>query len=103
MHYYEADAVVIEYGARTPRTVPFSLATTIRNGCCAQKSRRYDLFAAQMKEAGSRQLAACSRPRVSSTIHSHGSATITLNVYAHLFSKTDDSAAIAIEAALGKL
>ena len=33
----------------------------------------------------------------------HGSATITLNVYAHLFSKTDDSAALAIEAALGKL
>jgi len=31
----------------------------------------------------------------------HGSATITLNVYAHLFSKTDDSAALAIEAALG--
>ena len=33
----------------------------------------------------------------------HGSATITLNVYAHLFNKTDDSAAIAIEAAFGKL
>jgi integrase len=33
----------------------------------------------------------------------HGSATITLNVYAHLFNKTDDSAAIAIEATLGKL
>jgi integrase len=33
----------------------------------------------------------------------HGSATITLNVYAHLFSKTDDSAAIAIETALGTL
>jgi integrase len=33
----------------------------------------------------------------------HGSATITLNVYAHLFSKTDDDVANAIEAALGKL
>jgi integrase len=33
----------------------------------------------------------------------HGSATITLNVYAHLFNKTDDTAAIAIEAAMGKL
>ena len=33
----------------------------------------------------------------------HGSATITLNVYAHLFTKTDDSAAVAIEAARGKL
>ena len=31
----------------------------------------------------------------------HGSATITLNVYAHLFNKTDDDAAKAIEAALG--
>jgi len=31
----------------------------------------------------------------------HGSATITLNIYAHLFNKTDDDAAKAIEAALG--
>jgi Phage integrase family len=33
----------------------------------------------------------------------HGSATITLNVYAHLFNKTDDSAAMAIEATMGEL
>jgi integrase len=31
----------------------------------------------------------------------HGSPTITLNVYAHLFSKTEDETADAIEAALG--
>jgi hypothetical protein len=31
----------------------------------------------------------------------HGSPTITLNVYAHLFSKTEDETAGVIEAALG--